>query len=60
MTIFRESKGWDYELAIFNSWYPLLTMSFKYPTCTDYGPKKERPMLSGGKPLRSDVLLHLT
>ena len=29
MTIFRESKGWDSESAIFNRWCPLLTMAFK-------------------------------
>ncbi len=27
--IFRESKGWDSELASFNHWCPLLTMAFK-------------------------------
>ena len=53
MTIFRESKGWDYESAIF-----LITGGScrKWPLNILLVPiwtKKERPMLS-------DVLLHFT
>ncbi len=45
MKIFRESKGWDYGLPVFNHWCLVLMMAFKLQYYMEYNYLNVKNML---------------